>query len=77
MGLTFTILGLIFMGNGKVQLQISLEFYHIFRQISDTNLFKFMKQLGVGEEEKGNARGNKGEIVPEEIKVGKLNINRC
>jgi len=45
MGLTFTILGLIFMSNGKV---------------TDETLFKFLKLLGVYEEESGKKdRGNK------------------
>ena len=42
MGLTFTILGLIFMSNGKV---------------SDDTLFKFLKLLGVYEEERGKKTG--------------------
>jgi len=42
MGLTFTILGLIFMSNGKV---------------SDDTLFKFLKILGVHEEEKQKKSG--------------------
>ena len=42
MGLTFTILGLIFMSNGKV---------------SDDTLFKFLKILGVYEEEKQKKSG--------------------
>jgi len=42
MGLTFTILGLIFMSNGKV---------------SDDTLFKFLKLLGVYEEERGKKAG--------------------
>jgi len=59
MGLTFTILALIFMHNGK---------------ISDENLFKFLKQLGVAEEDRGNkpgkggARGDPVDTVPDEVK---------
>ena len=56
MGVTFTILGLIFMNNGK---------------ISDDNLFKFLKQLGVAEEDrgKGGKTGGRGEdTVPEEVR---------
>ena len=72
MGLTFTILGLIFMGNGKVQHWVYCpRMIKPLAQISDTNLFKFMKQLGVGEEERGKGRADQGEVVPEEIKVGK------
>lgn len=51
MGLTFTILGLIFMSNGKV---------------SDDTLFKFLKLLGVFEEERGKRQAeelNKEEIL--------------
>ena len=56
MGVTFTILGLIFMNNGK---------------ISDDNLFKFLKLLGVAEEDrgKGGKTGGRGEdTVPEEVR---------
>jgi len=58
MGLTFTILALIFMQNNK---------------ISDDNLFKFLRQLGVAEEDRGkggrgSAREQQGESVPEDVK---------
>lgn len=54
MGLTFTILALIFMQNNK---------------ISDDQLFKFLRQLGVAEEDRGKAKGRQGEdTVPEDIK---------
>merc|ERR1719186_428548 len=57
MGLTFTILSLIFMQNNK---------------ISDDNLFKFLRQLGVAEEDRGKgargARDQQGESVPEDVK---------
>jgi len=46
MGLTFTILGLIFMSNGKV---------------SDDTLFKFLKLLGVYEEERSKKTGRGGD----------------
>jgi len=45
MGLTFTILGLIFMSNGKV---------------SDETLFKFLKLLGVYEEDRTKKTGGRG-----------------
>jgi len=46
MGLTFTILGLIFMSNGKV---------------SDDTLFKFLKLLGVYEEDRSKKTGRGGD----------------
>lgn len=56
MGITFTVLALIFMSNGKV---------------TDDNLFKFLKELGLLEEERG--KGGKGGreqgfTVPDDIK---------
>ena len=45
MGLTFVILGLIFMSNGKV---------------SDDVLFKFLKQMGVFQEEGATKKGGRG-----------------
>jgi len=56
MGVTFTVLALIFMSNGKV---------------SDENLFKFLKELGVAEEERGKpGKGGRdqGVSVPEDVK---------
>jgi len=56
MGLTFTILALIFMNNGKV---------------SDENLFKFLKELGVCEEERGKpgGRGRDDRVaIPDDVK---------
>jgi len=52
MGLTFTLLGLIFMSNGKV---------------SDDTLFKFMKQMGVYQEEAGKKGGRAGHDQAEPI----------
>lgn len=59
MALTFTILGLVFMSNGKV---------------SDETLFKFLKQMGVFQEEGGKkgGRGNQEQGGPIEPEITEL-----
>ena len=55
MGLTFTILALIFMQNNKVCPGTTPPTHSPLipiPQISDDNLFKFLRQLGVAEEDR-------------------------